>query len=120
MAEQLAQMQRIIEIQGTQMKEMQAALDASRQGSGRGNGGSGAQNLAGCSWPGFGGTSSHDGGSDTHGVTQYMQIWPAGRGHKREREATSYELAKLAAEAAEDERNRRVRLETLRAVQGGY
>ena len=49
-----------------------------------------------------------------------MQIWPAGRGHKQEREATSYELAKLAAEAAEDERNRRVRLETLRAVQGGY
>ena len=44
-------------------------------------------------------------------------------GQKREREAEernrdSYEYAKLLAESAEDERQRRVRLETMRALHG--
>ena len=56
-------------------------------------------------------------GSSAEPFGSSSRVWP-GRGSKRDHE-TSYEYAKLVAEASEDERSRRVRIETLRALQGG-
>ena len=112
---ELAEMRRVIERQSKQMQEMQRLImaNATAGGGGSGNRGGGWGEYGVAQHANFGpgnGSSAEPFGSSS-------RVWP-GRGSKRDHE-TSYEYAKLVAEASEDERSRRVRIETLRALQGG-
>ena len=88
---------------------------------GPGGGGGGGGGNRGGGWGEYG-VAQHanfgpGNGSSAEPFGSSSRVWP-GRGSKRDHE-TSYEYAKLVAEASEDERSRRVRIETLRALQGG-
>jgi hypothetical protein len=112
-SKQLDDMRRIIEMQSAQIRSMQSVFLASGSGSGMASGmGSGGHDV----------NRAHG----EHSGPQYVSIWPD-RGQKRERDMeprmapATYEYARLVAEASEDERSRRVRMETLRSLQGhGY